>query len=162
MAYTPELLELIKVVESTRQQRLGQVFPAMPLEEREKLLKAFHPDYITEGMSAIRVGRCKGERTAAGACPGDRGAPAHRLGVRFEPSRDRDGRPGGRRRRGRRQRGLAGPGERGAGDRGHQAALWRCQYDDGPGGHPGSRPARGFAGDPLPGRDRRGPFHQLP
>ena len=35
----------------------------MPLEEREKLLKAFHPDYITEGMSAIRVGRCKGERT---------------------------------------------------------------------------------------------------
>ena len=63
MAYTPELLELIKVVESTRQQRLGQVFPAMPLEEREKLLKAFHPDYITEGMSAIRVGRCKGERT---------------------------------------------------------------------------------------------------
>lgn len=60
MTYTSEMLEKIKVVESTRSRRLGQTFPAMPLEERQKLLAAFHPDYIMEGMREIRVGCCKG------------------------------------------------------------------------------------------------------
>ncbi len=62
MTYTPELLEKIKIVEATRPQRMGQTFPAMPLEERQKLLKLFHPDYIEEGMREIRLGTYKGNR----------------------------------------------------------------------------------------------------
>jgi hypothetical protein len=39
MTYTPEMLEMIKVVEASRQSRLKQVFPAMSLDERERGLK---------------------------------------------------------------------------------------------------------------------------
>jgi succinate dehydrogenase/fumarate reductase flavoprotein subunit len=63
MTYTPEMKELIKVVEATRSERLHQTFPAMSLEERQKLLGGFHPDYIVEGMREIRVGGSKGSRT---------------------------------------------------------------------------------------------------
>ena len=63
MTYTPEMLEMIKAVEATRPQRLNQAFPAMSLEERDKVLDAFHPDYITEGMREILVGVSKGQRT---------------------------------------------------------------------------------------------------
>jgi succinate dehydrogenase/fumarate reductase flavoprotein subunit len=63
MTYTPEMLEMIKVVEASRQSRLQQVFPAMSLDERDEVLKGFHPDYIREGMREVRVGVCKGDRT---------------------------------------------------------------------------------------------------
>ncbi len=63
MTYTPEMLELIKVVEATRPQRIKERFPSMSIEEREKVLNGFHPDYITENMREIRVGISKGERT---------------------------------------------------------------------------------------------------
>ena len=46
MTYTPEMLELIKVVEATRPQRLHQTFPAMSMDEREVVLNNFHPDFI--------------------------------------------------------------------------------------------------------------------
>jgi succinate dehydrogenase/fumarate reductase flavoprotein subunit len=63
MTYTTEMLEMIKVVEASRQARMKQVFPAMSLEERDQVLKGFHPDYIREGMREVRVGVCKGDRT---------------------------------------------------------------------------------------------------
>ena len=62
MTYTPELLELIKVVEATRPQRVGQGFPAMSMEDRDKVLNGFHPDYLKESMREIRVGVNKGDR----------------------------------------------------------------------------------------------------
>ena len=63
MTYNPELLDMIKVVEATRSKRLGETFPSMSLEERQKVLQAFHPDYIEAGMREIRVGASKGQRT---------------------------------------------------------------------------------------------------
>jgi succinate dehydrogenase/fumarate reductase flavoprotein subunit len=63
MTYTPQMHEQIKTVEATRHARLKQTFPAMSLEERQKLLAEFHPDYIVEGMREIRVGGSKGSRT---------------------------------------------------------------------------------------------------
>lgn len=63
MTYTSEMRELIKVVEVTRPQRLKQTFPSMSLEERERVLSAFHPDYVQEGMRPVRAGPCKGDRT---------------------------------------------------------------------------------------------------
>jgi succinate dehydrogenase/fumarate reductase flavoprotein subunit len=42
---------------------MGETFPSMSLEEREKVLKSFHPDYIEETMRPIRVGSSTGMRT---------------------------------------------------------------------------------------------------
>jgi succinate dehydrogenase / fumarate reductase flavoprotein subunit/L-aspartate oxidase len=66
MSYTPEMKELIKKVESTRPQRLemarnNEHFPDLSLEEREKLLKQFHPDYMEAGRREIKVGPNKGD-----------------------------------------------------------------------------------------------------
>jgi succinate dehydrogenase/fumarate reductase flavoprotein subunit len=68
MPYPPQLKELIKVVESTRQERVakkkkGEEFPFLNLEEREELLK-YHPDYREEGRRALKVGPNKGYRVA--------------------------------------------------------------------------------------------------
>jgi succinate dehydrogenase/fumarate reductase flavoprotein subunit len=63
MTFTPEMRETIKNVENTRARRLNETFPVMSLEERKVVLTAFHPDYITEGMRALRVGVSKGQQT---------------------------------------------------------------------------------------------------
>ena len=60
--YPPEMQASIHQVEATRTRRLGETFTAMSLEERERVLNAFHPDYIEEKMRAIRVGVSKGQR----------------------------------------------------------------------------------------------------
>lgn len=62
MTYTPQMRESIRAVEASRPRRLNETFPAMPLEERPGLLQAFHPDYNSEGMRAIRVGVSRGQR----------------------------------------------------------------------------------------------------
>jgi FlaA1/EpsC-like NDP-sugar epimerase len=62
MTYTPEMRELMKVVESTRPQRVGVRFPSMTMEERQQVLETFHPDYIKATMREIRVGVNKGSR----------------------------------------------------------------------------------------------------
>jgi len=54
--------ESIRMVEATRARRLKETFPAMSLEEREKILNGFHPDYKGETFQAIRVGVSKGQR----------------------------------------------------------------------------------------------------
>jgi len=63
MTYTPEMRESIKAVEATRERRLNETYPAIPVAERQVLLNAFHPDYVEDGMREIRVGSSKGERT---------------------------------------------------------------------------------------------------
>ena len=65
MPYPPVLQELIKRVERTRPTRIqrkkaGQEFPAMSLEEREKILEKYHPDFIKGTKRPIRVGPSKG------------------------------------------------------------------------------------------------------
>ncbi len=65
MPYPPELKELIKVVEKTRPERIerkrrGEEFPSMSLDERDKRLKNYHPDYKDDSHREIRVGVSKG------------------------------------------------------------------------------------------------------
>jgi len=60
--YPPEMQESIRLVERTRPQRLKETFPSMSLEQRNDVLKAFHPDYKEETFQAIRVGVSKGQR----------------------------------------------------------------------------------------------------
>ncbi|KPL18876.1 MAG: fumarate reductase [Anaerolineae bacterium SM23_84] len=63
MSYSAEMMESIRKVEATRRSRLQESFPRIGLEERQDILKRFHPDYITEAMRPIRVGLNKGDRT---------------------------------------------------------------------------------------------------
>ena len=62
MAYTPQLKELMKIVEETRPSRVGVNFPRMSPEERRDVLQKFHPDYIEDGFRQIKVGVNKGAR----------------------------------------------------------------------------------------------------
>jgi len=61
--YTPALLELIKRVEATRQERLHQEFPLLSAEDKQTLLEGYHPDYKSEIFRELRVGPSKGQRT---------------------------------------------------------------------------------------------------
>jgi succinate dehydrogenase / fumarate reductase flavoprotein subunit/L-aspartate oxidase len=65
MAYTPELLELIKKVEKTRPERVarkkaGEEFRALTLDERAARLEKYHPDYREGGLRELKVGPGKG------------------------------------------------------------------------------------------------------
>jgi succinate dehydrogenase/fumarate reductase flavoprotein subunit len=68
MPYTPELKELIKVVEKTRAERVerkkrDEEVPFLDLDERKERLK-FHPDFKEEGRRAVSVGASKGYKIA--------------------------------------------------------------------------------------------------
>jgi succinate dehydrogenase / fumarate reductase flavoprotein subunit len=54
--------ELIRKVEEKRPVRLGVEFPRMTPEERQDVLKKFHPDFIETGFRQLQVGVNKGDR----------------------------------------------------------------------------------------------------
>jgi succinate dehydrogenase / fumarate reductase flavoprotein subunit/L-aspartate oxidase len=65
MPYTPELKNLIKIVEKTRLARVekkkrGEEFPAIPVDKRQEILKKYHPDFIEGTRKKLRVGPSKG------------------------------------------------------------------------------------------------------
>ncbi len=59
--YLGYMRESIEAVEKTRAKRLKETFPLMSLEEREKILKKFHPDYKEEAKRPAKVGPNKGD-----------------------------------------------------------------------------------------------------
>ncbi len=59
--YPPEFRESIKIIEETREERLKITPPRVPLEEKEELLRKFHPDYKKEAKRQIKIGAGKGE-----------------------------------------------------------------------------------------------------
>ncbi|MGQ9515801.1 MAG: FAD-binding protein [Anaerolineae bacterium] len=61
--YPPEMRESIKKVEATRPARLHETFPMMSPQEKEEVLRRFHPDYIASAFREIRIGPNKGDRT---------------------------------------------------------------------------------------------------
>lgn len=72
MPYPNELKELIKVVESTREERVrrkiaNEEVPFMTLDERKEILQ-FHPDVKEEGRRDIKIGPSKGYRIAHEMC----------------------------------------------------------------------------------------------
>ncbi len=60
--FTAEMRELIKKVEATRTQRLGTAFPRMSPEEKDEVLKAYHPDYRESGFRALSLGVNRGDK----------------------------------------------------------------------------------------------------
>ena len=60
--YTQEMLESIKKVEATRPSRIGVEPRRMDADEKDKLLREFHPDYITSQFTELKMGPNKGEK----------------------------------------------------------------------------------------------------
>ena len=60
--FTPEMMESIKKVEATRAARMATEPRRMTAEEKDELLKAYHPDYRPEGFKEILVGPNAGQK----------------------------------------------------------------------------------------------------
>lgn len=60
--FTPEMLESIKKVEATREERMTHEPRRMTGEEKDALLKDYHPDYKEEGFAEIKIGPNKGQK----------------------------------------------------------------------------------------------------
>ena len=63
MSYPTAIRESLVKVEASRQRRLTETFPGLSPQDREQILRQFHPDYIAESFSELRVGPNKGDRT---------------------------------------------------------------------------------------------------
>jgi len=59
---TEQMLESIKKVEETRAERMKSEPKRLTAEEKEVLLKEYHPDYREEGFHTIGIGPNKGEK----------------------------------------------------------------------------------------------------
>lgn len=60
--FTPEMLESIKKVEATRAERLGMEPRRMTAEEKDALLKQYHPDFREDGFAKIEIGPNAGQK----------------------------------------------------------------------------------------------------
>ena len=60
--FTTEMLESIKKVEATRAARMGMEPRRMDAEEKDTLLKEFHPDYRADGFAEIKIVPNKGQK----------------------------------------------------------------------------------------------------
>ena len=56
------MLESIKKVEATRGERMGANLRRMTADEKDAVLKAFHPDYKESAFTTLKVGANKGEK----------------------------------------------------------------------------------------------------
>ena len=66
--FTEKMLESIKKVEATRAERMKTEPRRMTAEEKDELLKAYHPDYREEGFGEIKIGPNKGEKAPKELC----------------------------------------------------------------------------------------------
>ncbi len=62
MPYPESMRPSLKLLEASRAERMREVVPRMDPDEKNALLQAFHPDFRTEGMRAVRVGPNAGDR----------------------------------------------------------------------------------------------------
>ncbi len=60
--YTQEQLDSMKKVEASRSERLANLHARLTAEEKEAVLKQFHPDYIEGAYETLKVGPNKGEK----------------------------------------------------------------------------------------------------
>ncbi len=66
--FTAEMLESIKKVEATRAERIGYEPRRMTAEEKDTLLRQYHPDFREDGFSIIQIGPNKGEKAPVELC----------------------------------------------------------------------------------------------
>ena len=61
-AFTEDMLKSMAKVEATRAQRLHASIERFTAEEKDELLKEFHPDYSSKGFKVLEVGPNKGQK----------------------------------------------------------------------------------------------------
>ena len=66
--YTPQMLESIKKVESTRQYRLSNSPVRKSAEEKQALLTQYHPDERKNGFETIKIGPNTGQKAPLELC----------------------------------------------------------------------------------------------
>ena len=66
--YPPHMQNSIKNVESTRAARLNFAPQRMSADEKESLLKKFHPDYQDDAFDLIKVGKNAGQKAPVELC----------------------------------------------------------------------------------------------
>jgi len=59
--YPEYMQESLRLVEKTRPERIGQVFPSMTAEEKEEILRDWHPDYKEGTKRPLRIGPSQGQ-----------------------------------------------------------------------------------------------------
>jgi succinate dehydrogenase / fumarate reductase flavoprotein subunit len=59
--YPEYMQESLRLVEKTRPERVGQSFTGMTAEEKDNILRDWHPDYKEGSKRPLKVGPCKGE-----------------------------------------------------------------------------------------------------
>ena len=60
--YTQEQLDSMKKVEASRKERLEKLHARMTADEKQAVLKQFHPDYIEGAYETLKIGPNKGEK----------------------------------------------------------------------------------------------------
>ena len=60
--YTEEQLISMEKVKASRAARFAELFPRMTAEEKDKVLKENHPDYIESAYEVLKVGPNKGDK----------------------------------------------------------------------------------------------------
>ncbi len=63
--FTETMMESVKKVEATRAQRMGMEPRRMTAEEKDALLKAYHPDYREGAYTEIKIGPNQGQKAPA-------------------------------------------------------------------------------------------------
>lgn len=62
LPYTQEMLDSVKKVEATREERMKTEPRRMTAEEKDDVLQKFHPDFKMEGFEQLQMGPNKGEK----------------------------------------------------------------------------------------------------
>ena len=62
MGYPDDFRPLLERVAATRERRLNETPRRLTVEEKEDLLRSYHPDYRPEAMAEIRAGVNRGDR----------------------------------------------------------------------------------------------------
>jgi len=63
MSYPTSIRESLAKVEASRARRAQETYPRLSPQERETILRAFHPDYISDAFRQLQVGPNKGDFT---------------------------------------------------------------------------------------------------
>jgi succinate dehydrogenase/fumarate reductase flavoprotein subunit len=63
MVYPPHMQASLDKVVASRARRLKERFPSLTADEKQALLRTFHPDYVAAGFRELRLGPNKGGKT---------------------------------------------------------------------------------------------------
>ncbi len=86
MLYPDTMRESLAKVGASRSRRLSETHPRLSPEEREQVLRAYHPDYIAEAFREIRLGPNQGQQAPRELADVLEAAPRVDPALKLEPT----------------------------------------------------------------------------